>query len=145
MHRALHDLTVIPLDIPQDLSDDCINSSIPHRDGRHLLICNRVENAGVVRKMNGRGRNVMNMRCINLLYRSIRKTFSKPEFRYISNPKTTPFDASHFGFGDAERHCSVPNHKSASAKEEQRRMGPQLIYIYRHYGCTWNNNGREPR
>jgi hypothetical protein len=131
MHRALHDLTVIPLDIPQDLSDDCIDSSIPHGDGRHLLDCNRVENAKVVRIMNGRDRKVINMRWIGLLYRSIRETFSKPEFRYISIPKTTPFDAFHFGFGDAERHCSVLHHPSASAKEEERRMGPQSYSSYR--------------
>jgi len=30
-----------------------------------------------------------------------------------------------------ESHCSVLYHQSASAKEEQRRMGPQLLSAYK--------------
>jgi hypothetical protein len=43
MHCSLHGLAVITLDIPQYLPNDCINSSIPHRDSRHFVIPIRVE------------------------------------------------------------------------------------------------------
>jgi hypothetical protein len=39
-------------------------------------------------------------------------------------------------FGEAESHCSVLHHHSASAKEEKGRMGPQLLSFYKQGGCT---------